>query len=386
LTYWLTARIYRLGVAESERAYNLGKFDECYRIWNTRVKEGNEARFAQDIAKTFSDPASFLARIEKRYDDAITFGIKALDDAMMPAGMDAGPANESKSLLLGDTTLLLAPSNVGKTTALITIARHNILRRKDVLWFTHEGVDDDLQQKMMQAVLGIDTPTLLAMYKTESGLAEITAAMRLVDRHLVYIPWNHPGMVVEELVPIIERRQEERRAKYNGKGFDLLVDDYPGKLSTQMAVGGRMEQRNLDAKVYDFFVQLGLKHRFHVLAAIQTNREGSKANRDDTRLLTMEDVRESWDTMTMATNVITVNRDSRAAARNRVIYYVSKSRSSRTGRAVVCRSNYGASLTHSEQLGATWYYGTMSLSDHIDSFIDRFNGKEISQEALAEAM
>lgn len=385
LTYWLSARIYRQGIAESDRAYNAGKFDECYSVITRRVKELNESKFVQDIAKTFSDPANFLARIEARYDDAITFGVKALDDAMMPQGMDAGPAGHSKSLLLGDTTILLAPSNVGKTTALITIARHNIMRGKDVLWFTHEGVDDDLQQKMMQAVLGVNMPTLLSMYKTEAGLAEITTAMRVVDRHLVYIPWNHPGMTIEELVPVIERRQEERRAQHNGKGFDLLVDDYPGKLSTEFAKGGRMEQRNLDAKVYDYFVQLGLKHRFHVLAAIQTNREGSKANRDDTRLLTMEDVRESWDTMTMATNVITVNRDNKAASRNRVTFYVSKSRSSRTGRAVVCHSDYEGSLTHSEQLGATWYYGTQSLSDHVDDFLTRFRGKEISQEALAEA-
>jgi replicative DNA helicase len=386
LTYWLSARIYRLGMAEADRAYNAGKFDDCYRVITQRVKELNEAKFAQDIAKSFADPAQFLSKVESRYDDAVTFGIKALDDAMMPPGMDSGPVGQSKSLLLGDTTILLAPSNVGKTTALITIARHNVMRQKDVLWFSHEGVDDDLQQKMIQAVLGVNTSVLLAMYKTPDGLAEITAAMRLVEKHLVYIPWNHPGMTVEELVPVIERRQEERRAKNGGKGFDLLVDDYPGKLRTQMGAGGRLEQRNQDAIVYDYFVQLGLKHRFHVLAAIQTNREGSKANRDDSRLLTMEDVRESWDTMTMATNVLTMNRDVNAANKNRVTFYIAKSRSSRIGRAVVCKSDYEASITHREDLGATWYYGTMSLSGHIDNFIERFKGTEISQEALAEAM
>ena len=385
LTYWLSARIYRLGMAEADRAYNNKKFDECYRIITQRVKELNEAKFAQDIAKSFADPAQFLSKVESRYDDAVTFGLKALDDAMMPPGMDSGPVGQSKSLLLGDTTILLAPSNVGKTTALITIARHNVMRQKDVLWFSHEGVDDDLQQKMIQAVLGVNTSVLLAMYKTPEGLAEITAAMRLVEKHLVYIPWNHPGMTVEELVPVIERRQEERRAKNGGKGFDLLVDDYPGKLRTQAAAGGRLEQRNQDAIVYDYFVQLGLKHRFHVLAAIQTNREGSKANRDDTRLLTMEDVRESWDTMTMATNVLTMNRDVNASNKNRVTFYIAKSRSSRIGRAVVCKSDYEASITHREDLGATWYYGTMSLSGHIDDFIERFRGKEIPNEALAEA-
>jgi hypothetical protein len=733
LTWWLSARLYRMGVVESEAEYNNGRFDKCYKIITQRVKEMNEAQFVRDIAKPFSDPALFQ-RAETRYDNAITFGIKALDDAMVPADMDSGPAGSSSSLLLGDTTLLLAPSNAGKclridtpvifsdgtvhkvqdvktgdllmgpdskprkvlsttrgrgqmydivpnsggetwgcndvhvlnlkcglnrakngarqphnqkyiygvtqnitvsdylkaddefktnmglwraavdyqarnlpidpyvlglwlgdghsdraalttmdssiadiwqkwvtdvgdgivvhspinnkaktytaspqlprtlsnssrllkemellgnkhipheyltssreqrlsllagiidtdghacqpqrcfelstvsaklsqdyayltrslgfkttvrmshkrspngtegvcytliirgsisevpvqlarkkvpsskknpeisgfrvvdtgigdyygftlegdglfllgdftvthnTTALITIARHNIMRKRSVLWFTHEGVDDDLQLKMAQAVMGINTTQLLARYKTPEGMAQIATAMRLVDRYLVYIPWNHPGMTVEELVPVIERRQEERRAQNGGKGFDLLVDDYPGKLSTQMAQGGRMEQRNLDAKVYDYFVQLGLKHRFHVLAAIQTNREGSKVNRDDSRLLTMEDVRESWDTMTMATNVITINRDSKAAARNRVTFYISKSRSSRTGRAVVCHSDYEAGLTHSEQLGATWYYGTQSLSDHIDTYLEQFKGREIPQDSLIAAM
>lgn len=386
LTYWLSARIYRLAVQESERAYNNAKFDECYRIINKRVREMNEAQFTQDIAQPFNDPANFLKKVELRYEDAITLGIKALDDALMPSGMDSGPAYESKSLLYGDTTLLLAPSNVGKTTALITVARHNIMREKDVLWFSHEGTNEDLQMKMMQAVLNVDTAELFRMYKTDEGLAEITAAMRMVDRHLIYIPWNHPGMTIEELAPVIERRQEERKARYNGKGFDLLVDDYPGKLSTERARGGHMEQRNLDAIVYDYFVQLGLKHRFHVLAAIQTNREGSKVNRDDTRLITMEDVRECWDTMTMATNVITMNRDKRAEAKGIVTFYVAKSRSSRTGRAVVCKSDYGASITHSEDRGATWYYGTMSLSEHLSEFLDRFKGKEVSEEAIHDAL
>jgi replicative DNA helicase len=386
LAYWLTARIYRAGVQESERAYNLGKFDECYNIIGKRMKELNEAKFVQDIAKSFADPSTFLKHVEHRYDDAISFGIKAMDDAMMPPGMDSGPPGASKGLLLGDTTVMLAPANVGKTSFLITVARHNIMRHKSVLWFTHEGVDDDLQTKMMQSVLGVDTPTLLAMYKTEEGLEEITMAMRLVERYLVYIPFNEPGMTVEELVPIIERRQEERRAKYDGKGFDLLVDDYPGLLTSKSASGGRLEQRNLDSLVYNYFVQLGLKHRFHVLCAIQTNRDGSKANRDDSRLLTMEDVRESWDVMCKATNVITINRDKVAESRNRVTYYISKSRSGRTGRAVVCRTNYGATLTHSEQLGATYYYGSQSLADHIDNYLERFKGKEISQDALAEAM
>lgn len=386
LGYWLGARIFREGSIKSEKAYNAGKFDEAFAIWNNKVRELNETKFVQDIAKSFSDPGAFLAKAERRYDDAITFGIKALDDAMMPPGMDSGPVGSSKSLLLGDTTIVLAPSNSGKTSFLITVARHNIMRGKDVLWFSHEGVDDDLQMKMMQSVIGVETTTLLDMYKTPEGMREIVAAMRLVDKHLTYIPYNNPGMTVEELVPVIERRQEEHRAKHGGKGYDLLVDDYPAKLKTVSAAGGRLEQRNADAIVYDYFVQLGLKHRFHVLAAIQTNREGSKSNRDDTRILTQEDVRESWDCCTMATNIITINRDAKAAARNRVAFHLSKSRSSRTGRTIVCKSDFASCVTHSDQLGATWYFGSQSLGDHIDTFIERFKGKEISQEAMAEAL
>ena len=96
----------------------------------------------------------------------------------------------------------------------------------------------------------------------------------------------------------------------------------------------------------------------------------------------MEDVSESWGPMTAATNVITLNRDPVAMARHRLTYYICKSRSSETGWAVVCRTDYAKALTHSNELGARYYQSSSTLADRIDDLLNDENmGEEIPKEA-----
>jgi hypothetical protein len=124
-------------------------------------------------------------------------------------------------------------------------------------------------------------------------------------------------------------------------------------------------------------VQLALELDCHVIAAVQTNRQGSISNRDDERLLTMEDVAESWGVMTAATNVLTLNRDQHAAMNQRLTFYVAKSRSSEVGRAIVAKTDYAKCITHDDDLGGTWYRGSNTMADRIDDLLAKYNGKPI---------
>lgn len=385
LTEWLHAHIYQEGVQKSVALYNSGKFNECYRIVADRVAQIRDTTFDEDNEFSFEHPVlwdaegrvagGYLRSQEDSYKDSISTGFELLDAALRPEGTTGG------GLFRGDMTVLLAPSNVGKTSFMITVIAHAIAAGQSVLFMSHEGRPSDLREKVLQSLLSVTKPQLFALPYTQEGLDRLTFAIEACKRGLTYIPYNRAGMNVEEVVPIIRRKQEQRVATNNGKGYDLLVSDYPAKLSTEKAKGG-MPKRNIDEVVYDYYVQLPLEFNFHSLVAIQTNRQGSIANRDESRLLTMEDVLESWGVMTAATNVLSLNRDVQAALKNRLTTYVCKSRSSATGTAVVSNTRYSQCITHSNDLGGTCYQGTQTMSDKIDALLQQYNNVAIPTQVL----
>jgi replicative DNA helicase len=375
LTHWYASRLFTEGVSKSVETYNRGKFEEAYTyIWE-RIGEVRNASFDEDSKVDFLNFETYLNVAEEQYGDALTTGLTILDDALVPDGASQGRGG----LFKGDTTILLAPSNVGKTSTCITVIAHNIKRCKYVGFMTHEGRPSDIREKVLQSITGWTKPQLFEKYKTEEGRQILSMATSHLDKYLTYIPYNKAGMVVEDVLPVIRREQEKNISK-NGQGLDMFVSDYPAKLSTNKANGGHLQQRHIEAIVYENYVQLALELNLHVLAPIQTNRSGSIANRDDARILTMEDVAESWGVMTAATNVITLNRDLVAALNNRMAFHIGKSRSSEVGRTIVARTKFNSCITHSDVLGGTWYRGSGNMSDRIEELMIKHNGGAIPDE------
>lgn len=279
-------------------------------------------------------------------------------------------------LLLGDFTV------THNTTAMITTVVKNIAAQKHILFITHEGRPSDIKEKLLCCFLGKTPQELMAMYKTAEGAADVGHAIKWMDRYLCYMPMNRAGLTVEEVGATIRRKQEQRIAKYK-RGFDMLANDYPAKITTLQAAKG-MSKRERDEIVYNYFEQLGLQYNMHVLAAIQTNREGSRVNKGqrEDRLLTMEDVQESWGPMTSATNVWTINRSPHDKAFNRLIYYIDKSRSSQTGFAVVCKTDFSCSRTHGDDLGGTFYRSASTYADKLDEYLEQYVNQEIPEHLL----
>lgn len=369
LTVWLKAVTFREVIEKATVAYNQEAFDRVHTIFQDVVKKTGSIQFDDAGVYPLDNLEAILERNETDRKDALTTGLKIFDQALLDGATNGG-------LQKGDTTMVLAPVNVGKTTFLISVAIHNVRRGKSVLFMTHEGRPDDIFTKMVLAMNRMTYSELLEAYRDPQKYLIVRRNIELLKRFLQYIPYNKPGMTVEQVEPIIRREQEKRMARTGGKGFDLVVSDYPAKLSTERASRGMLPRREIDRIVYDYYVQLALEYGFHALTAIQTNRDGSKINngRED-RLLTKEDVSESWGVMEMATNVITINRSPDAKKRNRVTFYVDKSRSSETGTAVVCNSRYDMSLTHAEDFGAIWYRGQATMEERVDDLLEQF-GKD----------
>jgi replicative DNA helicase len=362
LTEWLQSKILQDMIIKSAKNWNTGQWQQSARIMADGVQAYRDAQFEEGAEFSFDNLESIIEGQELERGSALTTGLRLLDQALLDGATTGG-------MLRGDTTILMAPVNTGKTTGMWTIARHNIMAGKDVLAMSHEGRPTDLGLKMLRSVLGVTEVQLLAMYRDPMGRQRIVDAQKIIKAHFVYIPYNKAGMKVEDVVPIIRRAQEERRAK-TGKGFDLLVVDYPAKLTTEQMKGGLAMRSSIEI-VYDYYVQLALEYGFHCLLAIQTNREGSKINKGENtnQLLMMENIQEAFGVAMIASNFITLNRSPRAKRENWLTWLVVKSRSNETGRAVVARSDFGASLTHSERMGSFSYYGTSTMDAVGDSWL-----------------
>lgn len=372
LTQWLKAQIFKNAAKKATVLYNDKKPEEAYRVMNEMTADLQTASFNDDPKVDWADYVNQFEEQESEYKDALTWGIDLFDQKLTPAA-------QKGSLLRGDTTVIIAPTNIGKTTCCATIIRHNILRHKPILFLVHEGTISDLRTKVWCSVLRVTRKELLEMYKTQEGREKMDQVLPFLMKYLDFVHLPRAGMTIEKTISIVRRMQEDRLAKNQGEGYAMLVDDYPACLTTDLAAKGNMAMRHIHSYVYDQFVDLGLEYNFHCLLPIQTNREGSKVNQGkEDRLITKEDVHEAFGPMQRATNIISINRDALAQANDRITFYIDKSRSNETGWAIVCKSDFSRSLTHSNRLGATCYRGTSTMSERLDELL-----KELGREQKA---
>lgn len=263
----------------------------------------------------------------------------------------------------------MAPFGTGKTSFLISVACHNIKRGYDVLFITFEGNPDYIRLMFLSNLLELSVQDVLTLRKTPEGKEKIGPVVKLLTKHLKYIPYNKANkMLVEDVIPIIISNQEQWRAD-NGKGFDLLCADYPAVLSSELAYRGTLQKRNIDQIIYNYFIQLGLEYKFHNFLPIQTNREGSKVNKrlgGVNRILIPEDVQDSFGPVQQANNILTINRSPLAEKMNLATLGVGKTRTNAKGKAVIFRTRYDICKTHSNEMGGMSYTGTKTIEEKYD--------------------
>jgi replicative DNA helicase len=376
LTEWLHSVILMKGMTEAQSHFNRQQIKECHEKLMVAVKEVQTTSFDRGQAVSFTNYKEYLTKSETERMEALTTGLDILDRCLLKGAPSGG-------LQKGDTTIVMAPVNIGKTTCLITMATANIIKGKDVFLMTHEGRPEDIRLKILSNVLQCPIDAIFELYRDPAKIAKLELVTAQIEKHLKYIPYNKAGgMTIEEVVPIIRSTQEEWQASHDGKGFDLLVSDYPAILTTELARKGTLQKRNMDQVVYNNYIQLALEYKFHSLLAIQTNREGSKINKHlngDNRLLMMEDVKESWDPMAEASNVITINRSPQAIQKNLIIYNVAKCRSNTAGVAVYAKSNFANNTTHSNELGGFAYQGVRNAEHIVEELWHLYKNQNIGE-------
>jgi hypothetical protein len=375
LTDWLHQLLLKKFLRESLQKYGSPAFKNVFYDLDEVRRRREEFSYEDTAEIHFNNAEEYLTDSEVVYKSALPTGLKLLDEALLEGAING-------SLLPGDTTCVMSPTDGGKTTFLMTVLCQNLLVGKDCLLITHEGKPTDLRERILCCCLtlrnlhqGVAEPMmnkmkLIQLAKTVEGRKILKATTDLIEDRLVYYPYNRTEMVIEDVIPII-RRQQEKRVTLRGKGFDLLVSDYPSKLFSRRGSQGSMLPHVEKGYIYDQFVQLAIEFNFHSLVAVQTNREGYKtnnrnANAENSRLLTIDDVADAYVISNLVTNFISINRSPVDAQQDRVTFYVCKSKNSKTGRAIVARSAYGSRITHDEALGSIAYDDSVTFGGEME--------------------
>jgi hypothetical protein len=375
MTSWMKALLYQTGLDKTLRLYNQRQPEKAFAVLEEVAQEIKEVSFTPRNELSFLHPELQITEASKGLEGALTFGHRVIDNALLRG-------NASGSLLPSNTTTILAPTGAGKTTAMITIANSNVRLKKDVLLLTHEGSQLDIYEKIYCNFLGITKDDYYQWNKDPEKLLKLKRAGMFLSKHLRFHHMVKAGLTVEEVGAVVTQMQQEKIAK-TGKGFDLVLDDYPAKLCSDRL--GKVTRREIDEYVYNYMARLAEENNFHLVNAIQTNRTGSRINKGqkgyDDRLLTHEDVMESFAAMTPAANIITINRDHYSEHAEFVTFYVSKSRSNETGTAIVCRSRYSCARTHWHNMAAMWYKGNVPLGSQIETLASHFaDGQMVPRE------
>jgi hypothetical protein len=370
---WFEATVLVEAMNKATGYYNRQELKQAHAILTAAIREINAGHFKDKKELRFDDFDTYMKEFDSQKDGALTTGLPILDRAVL-SGATSG------CLLPGDTTVIVAAVNSGKSIWQQTVALHNIKRGKDVLYLIHEGNEDQIRMALIGGYINASLNQVASMRHNPEGRKILEEATKSLQQHLCFRPFHKANkLVVEEVAAYVETQQEMWKNE-KGKGFDLLVDDYPQVLQTELAYKGTLQKRNSDELVYGTFVQLGLEHKFHVLCAIQSNREGSRVNKHqggESRLLTVEDVNESFGPIQKANNVLVMSRSPMAERMGIAHLSIGKTRTNKKGYVVVYKTDYGKCISHSQDLGGMLYFGTNTIESKFEKYFAHYKNEEI---------
>lgn len=388
--HWHKDLLFKDGVHKAVALYKLAKPEEAFQTVEHMISQVRDADAEQDRRLRWENyEEHFRKRIEE-YSGALSWGDDLFDRKLMPE-------SEHGCMVPGQSTILLSGTNRGKSRCLCSVVRHNFLRGKAILWIVHEDPEVDVEMNLWCAILQLNRGQLLEFQRTAEGRAAMNQLVPLL-REFVEFAWMPPTKYpIEDVVASIRRRQAARIAKY-GRGFDLLVNDYPKKLHSRTMHG---DVRHVISYIYGQFMGLALEYGFHALLAFQTNREGHKAsmvggkrlcdgcrrNPVGERWILEGDAGEAFDPIQDTCNVISLNRNRAMEEAGITVFYFCKTKASQAkGWAIACRGRYDWALTHGGGLASTCFSSeTMVSTKTLVSWLDTYSGQAVPMH-LVEAV
>jgi replicative DNA helicase len=339
LTGFIRTSYFKESIEGAAKRYSSQGLDSAYEWTKKKIDELKDASFEDNAyVMGFSDTATWVTEAKKRREEAFSTGCAELDAAL------------GGGLFRGETLAIMAPSNTGKTRCMITLARHLIKQKLHVLFFIHEGSPSMVRETILCSYLGVTRQRLFAMLENPDTRELVNEMGRDIEKYLTFVPYiTTSGMYVEEVLEMTKDLNEALKNKRpNGKGYDVIMDDYPKKLKSRHASNSKEQlYRVVTADIYDSFNHLATELDCHVVVAVQTNRNGLRQNSgkvESNTVLGMEEVDEAYGIAQNLANIVTLNRSPEDKKLDIIRLNIAKSRNDETDNVVNIRSCYKAAL------------------------------------------
>lgn len=271
------------------------------------LSSGLNAQVASFSAGTaLRDPASALKFMEAT-DPGILTGIKGLDDA------DLKPRKK-------ELFLIMAPPSRGKTWGLIHFAKWALLQRQTVVHITLEMSEERVAQRYLQSFFAVskrDAQVRIPTFTKDDGGRMTDVFYETVERSTLRDPdiraklanrikreFNRrPPLIIKEFptgsltMPML-RAYLDGLERYSKIVPDYLVIDYPDL----MAIDAKNQRAETGSLMKDIR-GLGVERNMGVIAATQSNREGSRA-----KILDEDMVAEDWSKIMISDSIVSYSQ------------------------------------------------------------------------------
>lgn len=344
ITVWLQTAIFRDYTHKVAVHYKRANIPVMSSMMKSALDKISEINFMKGINYEFGDPLNDLIQAQDNKTEAITTGVKIFDNAL------------GGGLFRGEHTVVLAPTNVGKTTFCLNIIYHNIMNKRHCMLIVHEGVPLELMNKLRQRFMHRTSDELLdiGVTKDPESIEVLNTVEEYLKKYLVFKPiLKSGGLYVEDVIDEIKTEQEKLFSKH-GKYFDLVVTDYPAKLQSR-AYNNRNDKRNILQYIYEEFHRVAMEFSCHAISPVQINREGYKANkiREPGEYLGVDNISEAFGVAQDADNAITLNRSDLDDKSETLYINIDKTRRSKHKQVLQFSTDYSRCITHDENLGCT---------------------------------
>lgn len=341
LTDWLQTLCYRETLIKCSGLVHDRNPSSIAIAFQEGIKNAQAQSLEKDSRFDIGDAESDFLQLNNQLENNLTTGIDLLDK-------DLGGGLQKKC-----STIVVGSTNSGKSTWCLNVAFHNIMKQKKVLYISHEMHPLEVITKFRQRCLKMTKEELIKTFLTPEGRLAIKILSKAISERFVYLPFNKSGgMYIENLIVAIKEQQEQEISK-DGNGFDLIIDDYPMKLSSYEMRHSK-DMRHGIAYNYEQLHQLGLELDSHVLMPVQANREGVKQNRNrksEDEMLTSDNTSEAHKVIHDADNVLVLNRSAQDEMSNIMYVLLDKSRSGPKNILYKMNTDFSRTITHDKYLG-----------------------------------
>ena len=272
---------------------NGASYDEIKGKIDTALKLGSDNNFGYDYV------VDFEKRFELKSRNPITTGWKPVD-SIMHGGLGSG-----------ELGVVIAPTGVGKSMALVHLGAKAIQEGKTVVHYTLELADTVVAIRYDSCITGIP---LNDVYHRKS---EIFKAIQEVEGKLVVKEYPTKSATTNVIKNHLDRLIAHDTAP------DLIIVDYGDLLRP---IDKRREKRNELESIYEELRAIAQVYDCPVWTASQTNRAGLNAE-----VITMESISEAFNKCFVADFIFTISRTIEDKTTNEGRVFIAKNRNGPDG-------------------------------------------------------